>query len=450
MITTPVDGLSLNIPDTRKPRVVILGAGFGGLNVAQTLHNKDFQVVLMDKRNYHTFQPLLYQVATAGLQPDAIAGPLRNVFERKKDFHFRLLRALSINPDDNTISTIAGDLKYDYLIVAAGMRTNFFGNEEIQKYSLPLKSIPDALNFRSHLMQLMEWATMTDDSEKREKLMTIVVGGGGPTGVEMAGALSELRKYVLPKDYPSLDFSKMKIYLIEGADRVLPPMSQKSSTRAKRDLEKMGIILKLSALVDSYDGKTVILKSGEIIDTYTLIWSAGVMAEPLPGLKKEWIERGRILTDEYCKVKGSNNIYAIGDIALMKTPEYPKGHPGVAQPAIQMGKYVGKNLAKFYKGDTSVKPFKYFDKGSLATIGRGKAVADLPRNISFGGRPAWWIWLFVHISFLISFRNKLLVFINWIWNYFTYDKGNRLIIRPYIRKGDAVSQEIFAVEEVEK
>jgi NADH dehydrogenase len=254
---------------------------------------------------------------------------------------------------------------------------------------------------------------------------------------------------VLPKDYPSLDFSKMKIYLIEGSDRLLPPMTQKSSARARRDLEKMGIILKLSSLVSSYDGKTVVLKSGEKIDSYTMIWSAGVMAEPLPGLKKEWIERGRILTDEYCKIKGSDNIYAIGDIALMKTKEYPKGHPGVAQPAIQMGKYLGKNLVKFNRGH-SAKPFKYFDKGSLATIGRGKAVADLPRHISFGGRPAWWIWLFVHISFLISFRNKLLVFINWMWNYFTYDKGNRLIIRPYIRKGDSLSQEIFAVEEVEK
>lgn len=446
MINTPVEGLTLNIPDTNKPRVVIMGAGFGGLNTAQKLSSKDFQVVLIDKRNYHTFQPLLYQVATAGLQADAIAGPLRTVFDKKKDFHFRLLRALSIDPDNNTISTIAGDLRYDYLVISVGMRTNFFGNEEIKKYSLPLKSIPDALNFRSHLMQLMEWATITEDPALKEKLMTIVVGGGGPTGVEMAGALSELRKYVLPKDYPALDFSKMKIYLVEGGNRVLPPMREKSSARAGKDLEKMGVILKLNSLVDTYDGKTVTLKSGEKIDSYTMIWSAGVMPEPIQGIKIEWTERGRIVVDEYCKVKGSNNIYAIGDIALLKSQEYPKGLPGVAQPAIQMGKYIGKNLAGFHNGK-SVKPFKYFDKGSLATIGRGKAVADLPRNLSFGGRPAWWIWLFVHVTFLVSFRNKILVLTNWIWNYFTYDKGNRLIIRPYIRKGDAVTEEIFATEE---
>jgi len=448
MTTTPIDGLTLNIPDSDKPRVVIMGAGFGGLNAAQQLRSKDFQVVLLDKRNYHTFQPLLYQVATAGLQPDAIAGPLRTVFDGKKDFHFRMLRALSVDPDNNIVSTIAGDLRYDYLVIAAGMRTNFFGNEEVRKNSLPLKSVPDALNFRSHLMQLMELATLSSDPAERDKIMTIVIGGGGPTGVEMAGALSELRKYVLPKDYPTLDFSKMKIYIIEGADRLLPPMSKKSSARAQRDLEKLNIILKLNALVASYDGKTVTLKSGEKIDTYTMIWSAGVMAEPVAGLKTEWTERGRILTDEFCKAKGSSNIFAIGDIALMKTEKYPKGHPGVAQPAIQMGKYIGKNLAAMHRNE-KVKPFEYFDKGSLATIGRGKAVADLPRNISFGGRPAWWIWLFVHITFLISFRNKLLVFTNWVWNYFTYDKGNRLIIRPYIRKVDTLTQQLFEVNQTE-
>jgi len=448
MITKPLDGLSMNIPDTSKPRVVIIGAGFGGLNAAAKLSSKDFQTVLLDKRNYHTFQPLLYQVATAGLQPDAIAGPLRNAFNYKKDFYFRLLRVLSINPDANTVSTIAGDLKYDYLVIANGMRTNFFGNDQVERFALPLKSIPDALNLRSQIMQIMELADMTTDLLVREKIMTIVIAGGGPTGVEMAGALSELRRHVLPKDYPGLDFSEMKIYLIEGANRVLPPMSVKSSARAQRYLEKMGIILKPGALVESYDGQNVTLKGGEKIPTYTVIWSAGVRGDVLEGLKPEWVERGRLLTDEYCKVKGTNNIFAIGDIAMMKTAKYPKGHPGVAQPAIQMGKYVGKHLIDF-RNKKTIKSFKYFDKGSLATIGRGKAVADLPHNLSFGGRPAWWIWLFVHISFLISFRNKLLVMINWLWNYFTYDKGNRLIIRPYIRKGDVITNQMFVLNETE-
>ncbi len=448
MITTTLDGLSINIPDTGKPRVVIIGAGFGGLNTAEKLSSKDFQIVLIDKRNYHTFQPLLYQVATAGLQPDSIAGPLRNAFNYKKDFHFRMLRVLSVNPDTNTISTIAGDLKYDYLVIANGMRTNFFGNDQIEKYALPLKSVPDALNLRSQIMQIMELANMTTDLLVREKIMTIVIAGAGPTGVEIAGALSELRKHVLPKDYPGLDFSEMKIYVIEGAGRVLPPMSLKSSARAQRYLEKMGIILKPNALVESYDGQNVTLRGGEKIPTYTVIWSAGVKGDVIQGLKPEWVERGRVLTDEYCRVKGTDNIFAIGDIALMKTEKYPKGHPGVAQPAIQMGKYVGRHLIDFHN-QRPVKPFKYFDKGSLATIGRGKAVADLPRNISFGGRPAWWIWLFIHISFLISFRNKLLVMINWIWNYFTYDKGNRLIIRPYIRKGDVITERMFVLNETE-
>src|SRR4051812_8976884 len=293
MISAPIEGLTLNIPDSNKPRVVVIGAGFGGLNTVHHVSSKDFQVVLLDKHNYHTFQPLLYQVATAGLQPDAIAGPLRNAFDGKKDFHFRILRALAVDPEKNIISTIAGDLHYDYLVIGVGMKTNFFGNEEVKKFALPLKSIPDALNFRSQLMQIMEWATMTKDEAIREKMLTIVIGGGGPTGVEMAGALAELRKYVLPKDYPNVDFSKMKIYIVEGSDRLLPPMLPKSSERAKKYLEKMGVILKLKELVQTYDGKTVTLKSGEKIDAYTMIWSAGVMAEPLPGLKAEWVERGK-------------------------------------------------------------------------------------------------------------------------------------------------------------
>ncbi len=438
--------LSLNIPPSGKPRVIIIGGGFGGLYTIKKINRKYFQAVLFDKRNYHTFQPLLYQVATAGLQPDAIAGPLRKVFYGYKDFHFRMLKVLSVNPGANTVSTLAGDLEYDYLIIANGMKSNFFGNEKIARNSFPLKSITDALNLRSHLMQLFEWANLTADKTLREKIMTIILAGGGPTGVETAGALSELRKYVLPKDYPGIDFSEMKIYLIEGAGRLLPAMSLKAGSRSEKDLQKMGIILKMDTIVSDYDGETVTLKNGEKINSFTVIWSAGVAGDILPGLKTEWLEKGRLLTDENCRVKGTSNIFAVGDIALMKTKEYPKGHPGVAQPAIQMGKYVGKHLQDFHK-NIAVKPFKYFDKGSLATIGRGKAVADLPPNLHFGGRPAWWIWLFIHITFLISFRNRLLVLINWIWNYFTYDKGNRLIIRPFIRNQKNTSGKIFGADE---
>ncbi|MCW3116215.1 MAG: FAD-dependent pyridine nucleotide-disulfide oxidoreductase [Chitinophagaceae bacterium] len=426
-------GLSLNIPVLDKPRVVIIGGGFGGINTVKNLRNKGFQIVLFDKHNYHTFQPLLYQVATAGLQPDSIAGPLRNIFKGHDDFHFRLFKITAIDPDRNIVSTEAGDLSYDYLVIAGGSRPNFFGNQKIEQYSLPLKSIPDALNLRSQFMQVLEQAEMTNDATGRKALLTIVLVGGGPTGVDTAGALAELKKHILPKDYPALDFNEMKIYLVEGVNRLLPQMSEKAGARAKRDLEKLGVIVWLNTMVLSYDGKTIFFKDQDPIDTSTVVWSAGVTSAAFPGLRTEWLEKGRILIDENCRVIGAKNIFAIGDISLMKTAKYPKGHPGVAQVAIQMGKYVGINLAKLQESKP-MNAFAYFDKGALATIGRGKAVADLPGNIRFGGRLAWWIWLFVHINYLISFRNKLLVFASWIWNYFTYDKGNRLIIRPYSRK----------------
>lgn len=428
-----IPNLSLNIPSTDKLRVVVIGGGFGGINTIKHLRNKGFQVVLFDKNNYHTFQPLLYQVATAGLQPDSIAGPLRSIFKKKDDFHFRMLPILSIDPDRNTITTPLGDLLYDYLVIAGGSRPNFFGQQSIEQNTLTLKSVPDALNIRSQLMQVLEQADMTLDPLMRKSLLTIVLVGGGPTGVETAGALAELRHHVLPKDYPNLDFSEMSIYLVEGLPRLLPALSEKAGDRAKRYLQKMGVIVTLNTMVSDYDGTTLTFKNHSSIDTSTVIWNAGVQGEPMPGLKKEWVERGRILTDEHCRIAGKSNIFAIGDIALMKLEKYPKGHPGVAQVAIQMGTYVGKNLIQLHRGE-KVKPFSYFDKGNLATIGRGKAVCDLPKNISFGGRVAWWIWLFIHITYLISFRNKLLVFASWVWNYFTFDKGNRLIIRPFVRK----------------
>ena len=439
--------LTLNIPDTSKPRVVIIGAGFGGMNAAMGLSDDKFQVVLFDKHNYHTFQPLLYQVASAGLQADAIAGPLRNLFHQRKDFHFRMLKVLAIDPILNIINTSAGSLHYDYLIISGGAKTNYFGNENVQRFASPLKTIPDALNLRSQLMQLFEWASLNADPNIADHLLNFVLIGAGPTGVEMAGALSELKRYILPKDYPRLDFTKMRIYLLDGLDRVLPPMSPKASARAQRDLEKMGVIIRLKTMVQNYDGETVTIKDAEPIKSYCVIWSAGVTGETMPGLPKEWAERGRLLTDENCRIIGSPNIFAIGDIAMMKQEKYPKGHPGMAQPAIQMGKYLARHLWALHQ-QQPVKPFKYFDKGSLATIGRGKAVADLPGNIFIGGRIAWYIWLFVHISFLATFRNKLLVLTNWIWNLFTYDKGNRLIIRPYIRKGDERSKEVFKENEV--
>ncbi len=435
-------GVSLNIPDTSKPRVVIIGGGFGGLYAAHKIDTDKFQVVLFDKRNYHTFQPLLYQVATAGLQGDAIAGPLRTALKNKKDFHFRLLRVLSINEDKNTVTTSIGDLHYDYLIVANGCKSNFYGNKLMETYAFPMKSIPDALNLKSQLMQTFESASMINDPERLEKLLSIVIVGGGPTGVETAGALAELRKQVLPKDYPGIDFSKMHIYLVQSGDHLLAGMSEKATNYAYKDLNRMGIEIILNAKVTNYDGAVATLSNGQTINTFTLIWSAGVTGDVISGLKPEWVDRDKLIVDEYCKVKGSKNIYAIGDIASLKSEKYPHGLPGVAQPAIQMGKYVAKNIGKFHNNE-KVAPFRYLDKGSLATIGRGKAVFQLSGNRTFTGFFAWFIWAFIHIAFLVNFKNRIKVFFSWMWDYFTYDSGNRLIIRPYIRANDEVAKQII-------
>jgi NADH:ubiquinone reductase (H+-translocating) len=443
------DKLALNIPDTTKPRVVIIGGGFGGINLAKQLPGKDFQVVMFDRNNYHGFWPLLYQVASAGLEPDAIAEPLRKMFDESyEDFYFRLVRVSKINPATKTISTLIGDLKYDYLIIATGSKTNYFGNEQIKKYAFPLKQIPDALNLRSQFLQSFEQANIIRDEEVRQSLLTFVVVGAGPTGVEMSGALAELRKHVLPGDYPGLDVSKMKIYLVEGLDRVLPPMSPQASHKTQQYLEKLGIIIKLKTLVESYDGEVVTFKGGEQIRAQTLIWAAGVSGALIDGMPAESIERGRLLVNTYSQVNGFTDIFAIGDIANMKSEKYPNGHPGVAQPAIQQGKHLAKNLKRLVRQEP-MKPFEYFDKGSLAIIGRNKAVADLPGKIHLGGYLAWIVWLFVHIYYLIGFRNKLIVLINWVYRFFTFERGTRLIIRPFVRKGDKATRDYVLQQQIE-
>jgi NADH:ubiquinone reductase (H+-translocating) len=437
----PVSNLTLNIPDTRKPRVVIIGGGFGGINLAKKLRGKNFQVVMFDKQNYHGFWPLLYQVATAGLEPDAIAEPLRKIFgsDDYKDFFFRLVRVTNINPTAKVVTTLIGDLPYDYLVIATGTKTNYFGNDQIKKFSFPLKKIPDALNLRSQMLQCFEQANMTQDLEIRQSLMNFVIVGGGPTGVELAGALAEMKKHVLPTDYPGMDIGKMNIYLVEGMDRLLPPMSPESSKKTYMYLNEVGVQIKLNTLVESYDGDIAILKNGEQIKTNTLIWAAGVTGALIDGLPPETVERGRIHVNEFNQVIGFNDLFAIGDIAFMKTDEWPKGHPGVAQPAIQQGKLLAKNLQHIVNNEV-LEPFDYTDKGSLAIIGRNRAVADLPKDIHLGGFLAWAIWLFVHVMALVGFRNKLVVLSNWVYKFFTYENGTRLIIRPFVRKGDKIKQ----------
>ncbi len=441
------DKLSLNIPDTTKPRVVIIGGGFGGMNLVKSLHGEDVQIVLFDKQNYNGFWPLLYQVGTAGLEPDAIAEPFRKMFDGYEDFFYRMVRVNKFDPETRTVSTVIGDLQYDYLVIATGSKTNFFGNEQIQKYSFPLKTIPEALNVRSQFLQCFEQASITTDPDERQSLLNFVIAGAGPTGVEMAGSLAEMRKYVLPNDYPGMDFSRMNIYVVEGLNKVLPPMSDESGKRAQRYLEDLGVIVKLNTMVESYDGETVTFKGGEQIKAQTLVWGAGVTGAMIDGIPATAVERGRILVDPISQIQSLTNVFAIGDIAFMKLPDYPKGHPGVAQPAIQQGKHLAKNLSRMLKNEPT-KPFDYFDKGSLAIVGRSRAVADLPGNFHLGGFIAWMAWLFVHISFLVGFRSKLSVFTNWMYRLFTYQRSTRLIIRPFVRVDDKVGREIAAQNEI--
>ena len=424
--------LSLAIPDENIPRIVIVGGGFGGLNLAQALRKVKAQVVLLDKNNFHTFQPLLYQVATAGLEPDSIAGPLRKTFEGNPNYYFRMVKVTGVDTEKNEVITTIGNLSYDYLVLANGSVTNYFNKKDFRPKVLPLKRIVHALDVRSHILQNFEQAVMTQDTSEFEKLMNIVVVGGGPTGVEVSGALAELRKHILPKDYPDLDFSQMKIHLIEGSGRLLNGMSDFAGEEALNYIKKMGIDVQLNTFVEDYDGDTVTLNNGTI-ETATVVWSAGVRGNVVDGLNESSVERSRILVDEQSRVNGTANVYAIGDVAMMQTEAYPNGHPMVAPVAMQQGRHLAKNLKNHIQGD-QMEPFKYFDKGSMATIGKNKAVVDMPNGMHFKGFFAWLIWMFVHIMYLIGFRNKLITLNNWIWSYFTYDKGTRLIIRTFNRK----------------
>ena len=438
---------SLNIPDTDKPRIVVIGGGFGGINLIRNLPD-DFQVVLIDRYNYHTFQPLLYQVATAGLEPDSIAGPLRKIINRKKNLYFRMLRVNSVSPDKKMITTRVGSLKYDILVIASGAKMNFFNNKSIAENAFPLKQITHALDLRSHLFQQFEKLELMQREEMKENHFTFVVVGGGPTGVEICGALAELKSVVLPKDYPDLEIEKVKIYLIEGQDRVLAGMSESSSRRAQRYLEKLGVSLILNCMTEHYDGEVVKLNNGKEIKTDTLIWAAGVKGNIINGFGKESIYKGKLRVNNENQViynsenhQFYNEIFAIGDVAHMETKGYPDGLPGLAQVAIQQGKHLAVNLKRLYKNKT-LKPFHYFNKGVMATIGRNRAVADLPGNTKLSGFIGWMVWMVVHLLFLIGFRNKVIALANWIWNYITYDRGIRLILRPSTKEKGIMSHDM--------
>ncbi|MBT8188492.1 MAG: NAD(P)/FAD-dependent oxidoreductase [Croceitalea sp.] len=424
----------MNIPQSSFPRVIIIGGGFGGIALAKRLCKKEFQVVMMDKHNYHTFQPLLYQVSTGGLEPDSIAYPIRKVLQGYPHFYFRLAQVKSVDTEQELVHTNIGELKYDYLVVATGSTTNYFGNKSIKKNSMAMKSIPQSLNLRSLILENFELALLTDDLHEREALMNFVIVGGGPTGVELAGALAEIKKGILPKDYPDLDTRIAQINLIQSSERILPAMSEIASKKAERFLEKLGVNVWKNLRVLEYDGKVVTTNTDTVFETATMVWAAGVKAVTIKGLNgKDLLAKGnRLKVNHFHQVEGHENVFAIGDVAHMAMEGYPNGFPMMAQPAMQQGISLGDNLVRLSEKLPMV-PFIYKDKGSMATVGRNKAVADLPR-FKFQGVFAWFIWMFVHLYFLIGFRNRVVVFINWVYNYIKFDREARLIIRPFKKK----------------
>lgn len=418
-------------------KVIIVGGGFGGLKLARRLNNKTgFDVLLIDKFNYHQFQPLFYQVATAGLDASNISFPLRKAFQNSKNVRIRLAELQQILPIENKIITDTGEEHYDVLVLATGADTNFFNNKNLEEYSFPMKSTVEALQLRYKLLQNFEDALVAKDPEELERLMNIVVVGGGPTGVEISGALADMKRFVLPKDYPELDFSKMNIFLLEGTQKVLGHMSESSSKKSKKYLEKLGVTVITGSHVKDYDGKKIHLENGQTISSATVLWAAGIKGNIPNGIDKTLIARGnRIKVDRHNRIIGFQNIYAIGDLAFMETQSYPHGHPQVATVAIQQAKLLSKNLVRIKMGRTDLLEYEYNDKGTMATVGRNLAVVDIPKSkLHFGGWLAWMIWMSLHLMLILGVKNKFFVFINWLYNYITYDQSLRLIFREHKKK----------------
>jgi NADH dehydrogenase len=410
-------------------KLVIIGAGFAGLRLAKALKNKGLEIWIIDKNNYHQFPPLLYQVATAGLEPSSISFPIRKIFQSRKNVHIRCAEVTGIDTKNQNVSTSIGSLKYDYCVIATGATTNFFGNNSIEQNALPMKSVSEALYVRNRILENLEEALITTDGEKKA-LLNIVIVGGGPTGVEVSGALAEMKKHILPKDYPEINFNEMNIYLVEAGKKTLSAFSEESSKKSKEYLEKLGVNVFTDTQVMSYNGKEVELSTGKKLLTRNLIWAAGIKGNNLGGLPPTTVARGnRITVNQYNQVTGFTNIFAIGDIAYMtEDTKYPNGHPQVATVANMQADALAKNLMRLLQGK-SMEPFVYKDRGSMATVGRGLAVVDLPK-LKFQGFLAWLFWMFLHLMLILGVKNKLFVFINWVWNYITFDQSLRLIIKP--------------------
>ena len=417
-------------------KIVIVGAGFAGLKLARKLNNKPgVEVLLIDKFNYHQFQPLFYQVATAALDASNISFPLRKAFHKSRNVRIRIEEMQKVLPSENKILTNTEKISYDILVLALGADTNFFGNEKITENAFPMKSTVEALQIRHRLIQNFEDALLAKDPGQIKRLMNIVIVGGGPTGVEVAGALAEMKKYVLPKDYPELDFKNMNIYLLEGGPRTLASMSEKSSEDSCRYLHRLGVTIMTNTMVKDYDGEQVFLSDNKSIFSNTVIWAAGVKGNVPPGIESSLIVKGnRIKVDRHNKMEGSENVYVLGDLAYMETPKWPKGHPQVANVAINQADVLAKNLLLMERKSDNRYEFEYFDKGSMATVGRNLAVVDVPKpKMHFRGLVAWFIWMGLHLFLILGVKNRLIVFINWIYSYFTYDQSLRLIFREFYR-----------------
>lgn len=410
-------------------RVVIVGGGIAGLQLARSLCRTPFQVVLVDKNNYNQFPPLIYQVASAGLEPSSISFPFRRLFQGRTNFYFRMGEVQAVNPEEQSLQTSFGTLYYDYLVLAAGATTNFFGNADIERNALPMKTVAEAMRLRNTILQNLERAETEDNEEARQRLMNVVIVGGGPSGVEIAGALAEMKRTIVPRDYPDLDASRMHICLLDSGDRLLKGMDAGLSARAERDLTELGIkVMKGCRVVDCNDCG-VVLQGGDTLEAGLTVWVSGVRASAIGGLPTASIgHAGRILTDRYCRVKGVPNVYAVGDQSLVEGDEaYPLGHPQLAQVAMQQAATVAHNLSRRLEGRAE-QPFSYRNLGAMATIGRKKAVAEIGR-FRFGGFPAWLLWLVVHLRSILGVRNKTVVFLNWVWNYLNYKQSLRLILR---------------------
>lgn len=415
-------------------KLVIIGAGFGGLRLARKLRNKaGFDITLIDRFNYHQFQPLFYQVATAGLNGSDISFPLRKVFHGSRNVKYRMANVEQVLPDQQKVQTNIGDFEYDQLVIATGAGTNFFGNANMEKYAIPMKSTVEAIELRNRILRNFEMALTVTDPVELQRLLNIVVVGGGPTGVELSGAIADMKRFVLPKDYPELDFDQMNIFLLEGTGKTLAVMSEKSSEQSAKYLKRLGVTVKTNTLIKDYDGKTAVMQDGSVIETATVIWAAGIKGNVPAGIDPSLIVRGdRIKVNRQCKIEGFDNIYAIGDVAYMEEPAYPKGHPQVAPVAMQMADLLVNNLVRteMKSGKQHIQEFEYYDKGSMATVGRNLAVVDVPKpKMHFGGLLAWFIWMSLHLMLILGVKNRFFVFMNWLYNYFTRDQNLRLIMK---------------------